>query len=189
MKKLIEISKGNSSISTTESKIKFIINSGNDEKFSFHKISQAVYICFAFAKSKAEPENSNNLLVANDSTPLIRAFFVRSLRTPKERLIKKACSSMVAYNGKGSALCCVPYVAVSQPVIRYRPIKPENFQAVISKILRMEIPTMIYKFIILGTRLYIATYAKSEEQARQYLNLTNNPNAVYFARIKGGTYA
>lgn len=110
------------------------------------------------AKSTAEPENSNYLLMANiTSTPLIRAFFVRSTRTPKEypelhesreyqftpnefnqlNFERVKSLSMVACNGKGFALCCVPLVAVSQPVTRYRP-KPENFQAVTSSNLLME---------------------------------------------------
>ena len=47
---------------------------------------------------------------------------------------------------------------------------------------------MIYKFLLLGTRLHLSTYAKSEAEARQRLNL--NPNqAVFFARLQGVIYA
>ncbi|MEG9482154.1 ash family protein [Mannheimia sp. HC-2023] len=117
------------------------------------------------AKSTAEPENSNYLHTANSSTPLNRAFFVRSTRTPKEypelhesreyqftpnefnqlNFERVKSLSMVACNGKGFALCCVPYVAVSQPVTRYRP-KPENFRAVTSSKFHTELSAMIYLF-------------------------------------------
>ncbi|MDP8098539.1 ash family protein [Pasteurella atlantica] len=52
-----------------------------------------------------ERRNSNLLSVANSSTPFNRAFFVRSIRTPKEnnRLnLVFIFLSMVACNGKGS---------------------------------------------------------------------------------------
>ena len=85
------------------------------------------------AKSTTEPENSNDLQLANTSTPFYyRAFFVRSTRTPKENALSVVLS-MVACNGKGIALCCVPIVAVSQPVTRYRP-NPEKFSGSPSKI-------------------------------------------------------
>ncbi len=48
-------------------------------------------------KTIAEPQNSNDLYLAN-STPQA-CFFIRSTRTPKERLERL---SMVACNGKGS---------------------------------------------------------------------------------------
>ncbi len=96
------------------------------EKISFHKIIKAFYPDNVVAKSITEPENSNDLSVANTSTPFYyRAFFVRSIRTPKENALSVVLS-MVACNGKGIALCCVPLIAVSQPVTRYRP-NPEKF--------------------------------------------------------------
>ncbi|MCW9733165.1 host cell division inhibitor Icd-like protein [Avibacterium sp. 20-15] len=69
--------------------------------------------------NSAEPGNSN-LYKAYSNTPLNACFFMRTTNTPKERL-KRACSSMVACYGKGFALCCVPCIAVFQPVTRYRP--------------------------------------------------------------------
>lgn len=124
------------------------------------KTPKAIYSCAVVAKSTAEPENSNNLLMANNSAPC--AFFIRGLHTPKESAVKfdsisstyeiNQCKfalwkflSMVACNGKGFALCCVPLVAVSQPVTRYRP-KPENFSVVTSSKLLMELSAMIYLF-------------------------------------------
>lgn len=106
------------------------------------------YILSVVAKSTTEPENSNDLLMANTSTPFYyRAFFVRSIRTPKERLERL---SMVACNGKGIALCCVPLVAVSQPVTRYRP-NPEKFSGSLHKSL-MELSAMIYLFKAVSRR-------------------------------------
>lgn len=99
---------------------------------------------FAVAKSIAEPENSNYVTLANNSTPFYRAFFIRSARTSKERY-NIACSSMVACSGKGFALCCVPKFAVSQPVTRYRP-NPEKFSDS-SKNLTLELSAMIYLFL------------------------------------------
>lgn len=130
------------------------------------------------AKSNTEPENSNDNSLANNSTPKNnRAFFVCSTRTPKERP-QMACSSMVACNGKGFALCCVPVIAVSQPVTRYR----QNLRnlAVTSEKLFTGVTQMIYSFKALSRRdlsntrkivaqmpLYtLKTEAESEEQAR-----------------------
>ena len=92
--------------------------------FHFTKCGQICDIFRVGEKSTAEPENSNDLLMANNSAPC--AFFIRSTRTPQQNGLK--CPfSMVACSGKGFALCCVPLVAVSQPVTRYRP-NPEKFR-------------------------------------------------------------
>ena len=112
----------------------------------FAILKKSVYSVSAVAKSADEPENSNYLHMANNSVPC--AFFIRKLHTPKETVMQNCISaflSMVACSGKGFALCCVPYVAVSQPVTRYRP-KPENFQAVTSSKLHMELFAMTYLF-------------------------------------------
>ena len=130
------------------------------------------------AKSTTEPGNSNDNSVANNSTPKNnRAFFVCSTRTPKERP-QMACSSTVACNGKGFALCCVPLIAVFQPVTRYRQ-NLENL-AVTSEKLFSGVTQMIYSFKALSRRdlsntgkivaqmpVYtLKTEAESEEQAR-----------------------
>ncbi|WP_460036460.1 ash family protein [Mannheimia haemolytica] len=101
-------------------------------------LNRSPYASRAFAKSKAECGNSKEHQ-ANNSTPLTRAFFVRSSRTPKERQ-NKACSSMVACSGQGFALDCLPDVAVFHPVTRYRPtlwkmlaIAPKNQHQELSK--------------------------------------------------------
>ena len=86
--------------------------------FHFTKCGQICDIFSVGAKSTAEPRNSNDLLMANNSAPC--AFFIRSTRTPQQNGLK--CPfSMVACSGKGFALCCVPLVAVFEPVTRYRP--------------------------------------------------------------------
>ncbi|MDP0344078.1 ash family protein [Glaesserella parasuis] len=127
------------------------------------------------AKSTAEPENSNDLSVAN-STPQA-CFFIRSTRTPKERLERL---SMVACNGKGFALCCVPLIAVSQPVTRYRP-NPEKFSGSLHKF-SVELSAMIYKFLLLDkNRLTIRIRANSEAEARQRIKFTSQ--ALCIARF------
>lgn len=82
--------------------------------------AKTVYSVPAFAKSKAERQNSTNEQLADNSTPLNRAFFIRSTSTPKESGYNAVILSMVACSGKGFALCCVPIVAVSDPVTSYR---------------------------------------------------------------------
>lgn len=133
MKNLVELSQNREHYSVKNAKIQKL----------FEKLlttpNRSPYSVPAFAKSKAfGRDNSKNRHTANNSTPLTRAFFVRSLRIPKERP-PVACSSMVACSGKGFALCCVPYVAVCHPVARYRPltvtseaIAPFNFHTELS---------------------------------------------------------
>ncbi|WP_243646003.1 host cell division inhibitor Icd-like protein [Volucribacter psittacicida] len=157
------------------------------------------YIRTALAKSNAEPENSN--LYKANSTPKA-CFFIRSIRTPQARQRRH---SMVAYSGKGFALCCVPCIAVSQPVIRYRP-EPENFQAVTLNNQYKDIAEMIYQFLGVSRQHYdpaqaeqIRILAESENQARVYLArdyvlilLGRLPNSAKNDRtlvIKGGVYA
>ncbi|WP_242649525.1 host cell division inhibitor Icd-like protein [Rodentibacter pneumotropicus] len=127
-------------------------------------------------KTTAEPQNSNDKSTAH-STPQA-CFFMRGLHTPKERLESlelQARLSMVACNGKGFALCCVPLIAVSEPVTRYRP-KPQNFQAVTLKFIINGV-TQMYQFIFAAIRRTdltnhiqkIRINADSEQQARAVL--------------------
>ncbi|MDD7568738.1 MAG: ash family protein [[Actinobacillus] rossii] len=126
----------------------------------FTKCGEIFYSFHALAKSKAERQNSNNLSVANNSAPC--AFFIRGLHTPKKSAVKFDCISstyemtrskfglikflsMVACGGKGFALCCVPLIAVSDPVTRYRP-KASELQAVTSSKSSVELSAMIYLF-------------------------------------------
>ncbi|OOF79102.1 hypothetical protein BKG96_03300 [Rodentibacter caecimuris] len=138
-------------------------------------------------KLKVEPRNSNNKTLANSSTPN-RAFFVRSTRTPKENNERKNALvkflSMVACSGKGIALCCVPKFAVFEPVTRYRP-KPRNFQAVAFNKLTLELSAMIYKFMFTGSRLRVAVYANSLNEALARLPKAHHRPAL-ISRVKGG---
>ncbi|MDY5106607.1 MAG: ash family protein [Actinobacillus minor] len=117
-------------------------------KISFTSGQNSRKFSSVVAKSTTEPGNSNDLSVANTSTPFYyRAFFVRSTRTPKERLERL---SMVACNGKGIALCCVPLIAVFQPVTRYRP-NPGKFSGSLHKY-SVELSAMIYLFKAVSRR-------------------------------------
>ena len=114
-------------------------------------------------KTIAEPGNSNKLSVAQ-STPKA-CFFMRKLHTPKER---PARLSMVACNGKGSALCCVPLIAVFQPVTRYRQ-NLENLAVTLKNLFSGV--TQMYQFIFALMRtpkqsLKIRILADNEQQAR-----------------------
>lgn len=153
------------------------------QKISFTSGQIGGTFCNAVAKSTAEPRNSNDLQMAN-STPSA-CFFIRSTRTSQERPERH---SMVACSGKGSALCCVPFVAVFEPVTRYR--QSLERKAVVSTNSQMELLAMLFKFLLLGEkRLTVRTYAKTEAEARQRLNLSKT-NAICVARYRttGGIY-
>ena len=88
-------------------------------------------------KTIASREKLNYLTLANDSTPLNRAFFVRNIRTPKEYAdficnLNPIILSMVVRNGQSLLAGCFPMLAVSHPVTYYRPtvrslaVVPEN---------------------------------------------------------------
>lgn len=92
------------------------------------------YSDFVVAKSTAEPRNSN--LYKANSTPKA-CFFIRSTRTPKERLElleSPERQSMVACNRKGFALCCIPCIAVFEPITRYRQSLERKAVALINQI-------------------------------------------------------
>ena len=140
------------------------------------------YTCHAFAKSKASRDKLN--IQKANSTPK-RAFFVRRFHTPKENRLA-VIQSMMACSGQPFAVGCFPVKAVCYPATRYR-------QSVASLAIALEqlftgLLAMIYKFLLLGTRLHVSTYANSEAKARQFLNLPRD-KAIFIARIKGGNYA
>lgn len=162
----------------------------------FAILKKSVYSVSAVAKSTAEPENSNNLSVANNSAPC--AFFIRNLHTPKESAVKfngvflsnertfpknraRGFLPMVACNGKGFALCCVPLIAVSQPVTRYRP-KPENFSVVTSSKSSVELSAMIYLFKAVN-RSDLRNTAKHYSDFPKY-NVRINADTLAQARAK-----
>ncbi|MCX2961897.1 ash family protein [Rodentibacter caecimuris] len=127
----------------------FTSNLGKIKKSNKNTLQSAVnfgIIPTQSQKTTAEPRNSNDKSTAH-STPQA-CFFMRGLHTPKERresLELQARLSMVACNGKGSALCCVPLIAVFEPVTRYRP-KPRNFRAVTLKSIINGV-TQMYQYI------------------------------------------
>ncbi|TCK01678.1 Ash family protein [Volucribacter psittacicida] len=154
--------------------------SNNTTIYTKKALQQNGFKAILFTQSKktiAEPGNSNDKLVAN-STPKA-CFFIRNFRSFKESDMQYCTSvflSMVAYSGKGFALCCVPQVAVFQPVIRYRP-QVWKLQAVTSlKLFTCGVNAMIYQFLGVSRQHYdptqaeqIRILAESENQARAYL--------------------
>lgn len=95
----------------------------------------------------------NYLQLANDSTPLDRAFFVRNIRTPKEYAdfvlhINPIILSMVERN-EPSMTGCLPIVAVFHLVTFYRPTVESL--AVDSENLQLE-STQMYQFIFAAIR-------------------------------------
>ena len=95
----------------------------------------------------------NYLTLANDSTPLERAFFVRNIRTPKEYAdfalhINPIILSMVERN-KPSLTGCLPVMAVFHLVTFYRPTVESL--AVVPENLTLEL-TQMYQFIFAAIR-------------------------------------
>ncbi|HJF72844.1 MAG TPA: ash family protein [Gallibacterium anatis] len=160
----------------------FALKTENNINLYLTKKHKPRYFTNAFAKSKAS-RSKLNIQKAN-STPK-RAFFVRRFHTPKENRLA-VILSMMACSGQPFAVGCFPFEAVCYPATRYR-------QSVASLAIALEqlskgLLAMIYKFLLLGTRLHISTYANSEAKARQFLNLPRD-KAIFIARIKGGNYA
>ena len=94
-----------------------------------------------------------NLYLANDSTPLNRAFFVRNIRTPQEFadfvLFNLKIHSMVERNGQPLSVGCFPDMTVFHPVTFYRPTVESL--AVVSKNQYLE-TTQMYQFIFAAIR-------------------------------------
>lgn len=161
------------------------------ENISLNKLHQQIYALAVVAKSTASREKLN-LLMANDSTPLTRAFFVRSLRTPKENAFLKnkerSFLSMVGRNGQSLVAGCEPLVAVSHPVTLYH--QAVRSKAVDIKNLLMELSQMFYKFLFTGSRLRITVFANNLAEAYKRLPLSQT-KPVLIARlpVQGGVYA
>ena len=146
MKKVITIlqaSKGHEEYSKEiHSKIKQL------ENISLFKMLSEFYSVHVVAKSTAEPGNSNDLQLANTSTPFYyRAFFVRSTRTPKERLERL---SMVACNGKGSPFAVFQLSQFSSP-LHVTAQTLESLAVALQK-LQLELLAMIYLFKAVSRR-------------------------------------
>ncbi|MEG9489622.1 ash family protein [Mannheimia indoligenes] len=143
------------------------------------------YYALAVAKSAAEPGNSNDLYLADSSTPLNRAFFVRGTRTPKENHFPKFGESeflsMVACNGKGSPFAVFQVSQFSSPLhvtaqtLESLAVAPQN--------LYLELSAMIYKFLLLGSqRLKITVHANNKAEALSRVQFASKPLLV--ARLR-----
>ena len=130
-------------------------------------------------KTIASREKLNYLTLANDSTPLDRAFFVRNIRTPKEYAdfvfnLNPIILSMVERNGQPLVVGCFPMLAVSHPVMLYRPTV--RSLAVVPENLTLDTAEMIYKFLCVNRTqshfnlCVISLNSTTEEQARLSLS-------------------
>ncbi|HDZ6746245.1 TPA: ash family protein [Mannheimia haemolytica] len=127
-------------------------NSAKSENISrIHKLLNSVilsYYAHAVAKTTAEPGNSNNLYLANKSTPFNRAIFVCSTRTPKEttqlKIQPSEFLSMVACNGKGSPFAVFQVSQFSS--LLHATAQTLESLAVAPQNLYLELSAMIYLF-------------------------------------------
>ncbi|HHF0500397.1 TPA: host cell division inhibitor Icd-like protein [Haemophilus influenzae] len=120
-----------------------------------------------------------NLYKANDSTPQNRAFFVRDIRTPQNKLrilfqhLSTIYSSMVERN-EPSMTGCLPCMAVSHLVTFYRPTV--RSLAVVPENLYKDTAEMIYKFLCVNRTqshfnlCVISLNSTTEKQARLSLS-------------------
>ena len=124
----------------------------NYNTFRFTKCGQICEYIYALAKSKVS-RGKLNYLLANDSTPFNRAFFVRNIRTPKEFadfvLSNLKIHSMVERNRQPLSVGCFPDMTVFHPVTFYRPTVESL--AVVSKNQYLE-TTQMYQFIFAAIR-------------------------------------
>ena len=125
------------------------------EIFIKNTLQSAVKFGIIFSQSEKviASRGKLNLYLANDSTPLDRAFFVRDIRTPKEYAdfvlhINPIILSMVERN-KPSMTGCLPKLAVFHLVTFYRPTVESL--AVVPENLTLEL-TQMYQFIFAAIR-------------------------------------
>lgn len=162
----------------------------NDENFyNLNPLQSAVNFGIILSQSEkviASRGKLNYLTLANDSTPLNRAFFVRDIRTPKEfadfvfidQIYKSL--SMVERN-EPSLTDCLPKLAVFHLVTFYRPTVESL--AVVPENLTLEL-TQMYQFIfalIRAPQIKIRLLADNEQQAR--LRFTDGDTLLFVGRI------
>ena len=152
------------------------------EIFIKNTLQSAVKFGIIFSQSEkviASRGKLNYLQLANDSTPLDRAFFVRNIRTPKEYAdfvfnLNPIILSMVERNGQPLVVGCFPCMAVFHPVMLYRPTVESL--AVVPKNLYKDTAEMIYKFLCVNRTqshfnlCVISLNSTTEEQARLSLS-------------------
>lgn len=147
---------------------------------AFTDLTLLGYSFLVVAKSTTEPGNSNNLDKANSSTPLNRAFFVRSTRTPKENVIS-IILSMVACNGKGSPFAVHLVEQFSSPL--HVTAQTLESLAVAPNKSDKELSAMIYKFLLLGSqRLKITVRANNKAEALSKVKFNSKP--LLIARLR-----
>ena len=158
------------------------------EIFIKNTLQSAVKFGIIFSQSEkviASRGKLNYLQLANDSTPLDRAFFVRNIRTPKEYAdfvlhINPIILSMVERNEQ-SLTGCPPVVAVFHLVTFYRPTVESL--AVDSENLQLE-STQMYQFIfalICAPQIKIRLLADNEQQARS--RFTDGDTLLFVGKI------
>ena len=158
------------------------------EIFIKNTLQSAVKFGIIFSQSEkviASRGKLNYLLLANDSTPLNRAFFVRDIRTPKEYAdfvfnLNPIILSMVERN-EPSMTGCLPIVAVFHLVTFYRPTVESL--AVVPENLLQEL-TQMYQFIfalIRAPQIKIRLLADNEQQARS--RFTDGDTLLFVGKI------
>lgn len=156
----------------------------NYNTFHFTKCGQICEYIYVLAKSKVS-RGKLNLYLANDSTPLDRAFFVRDIRTPKEYAdfvfnLNPIILSMVERN-EPSLTGCLPDMAVFHLVTFYRPTVESL--AVDSENQYLE-STQMYQFIfalIRAPQIKIRLFADNEQQARS--RFTDGDTLLFVGKI------
>ena len=158
---------------------KYYIN--NENFYNLNPLQSAVKfgIIFPQLEKVIASRGKLNLYKANDSTPLNRAFFVRDIRTPQNKLrilfqhLSTIYSSMVERN-EPSMTGCLPCMAVFHLVTFYRPTVESL--AVVPENLYKDTAEMIYKFLCVNrTQAHfnlcvISLNSTTEEQARLSLS-------------------
>ncbi|EHO48450.1 host cell division inhibitor Icd-like protein [Haemophilus sp. oral taxon 851] len=158
------------------------------EIFIKNTLQSAVKFGIIFSQSEkviASRGKLNYLTLANDSTPLNRAFFVRDIRTPKEYAdfvfnLNPIILSMVERNEQ-SLTGCLPKLAVFHLVTLYRPTVESL--AVVPENLTLEL-TQMYQFIfalIRAPQIKIRLLADNEQQARS--RFTDSDTLLFVGRI------
>ena len=151
------------------------------EIFIKNTLQSAVKFGIIFSQSEkviASRGKLNYLTLANDSTPLNRAFFVRDIRTPKEYAdfvfnLNPIILSMVERN-EPSLTGCFPVETVFHLVTFYRPTVESL--AVVPENLYKDTAEMIYKFLCVNRTqshfnlCVISLNSTTEEQARLSLS-------------------
>ncbi|WP_261764794.1 ash family protein [Avibacterium paragallinarum] len=122
-------------------KIKHYENKSLKNNFTTQPIAD--YALNTVAKSTVSRGKLNNVSLANSSTPLNRAFFVRNVRTPKENALG-VFLPMVGRNRQPLEVGCLPVKAVFHPVTFYR--QTVESLAVTSKYLFTGVTAMLYLF-------------------------------------------